>query len=78
MPAGRGGAPQNLLELFDRPVPPHEADLAVNHQGRREQDVHGDDPAEFGNVLDGGRDAQLSQGRFHVGFQLPAFRAAGA
>ena len=69
---------QDLFKLLDRSMPPHQADLAVDHQGRSEQHVHGDDPADFGNVLDRGRDAQPLQGRFHVGFQLPAFRAAGA
>ena len=74
----RGRALQNLFELLDRSMPPHQAGLAVDHQGRSEQHVHGDDPADFGDVLDRDRDAQPPQGRFHVGFQLPAFRAAGA
>jgi hypothetical protein len=69
---------KDLFKLLDRSMGPYEADLTVDHQGGREQNVHGDNPTDFSNVFDGGSNAHPCNGRFHVGFQLPAFGAAGA
>ena len=73
----RGNSVAEVFDLLDRLVPSYQADFAVDRQGRREQRVQGEDPADFRDVLDGDRKALPSQGRFHVGFQLPAIRTAG-
>ena len=64
--------------MLDRSMPPHQAGLPVNHQRRSKQHVHSDNPADVGECATAAAMPSRQQGSFHVGFQLPAFRAARA
>jgi len=69
---------KNLLKLLDRAMPSDEANLAIDRERRRQQHIHLYYAANVRNMLNRGRNAQPPQGRFHVGLQLPTFRATRA
>jgi hypothetical protein len=68
---------EKFLELFDRAVPPNQANPAIDNKRRRQQHIHLYYAANVSDVLDCGRDVQPTQGGFHVGLQLPALGTTG-